>query len=227
MSYFVPEDMEDFFEEVSTFDQKVYELKESLRASVKEDFIKKIKSLEEENAKLRVIRDNWDCLESELKEKCDLYEKEAKEAVQNAKEMRFNDLVASVSPVAYKVACKTYRKPKCDKCDGFRQRQYITPLGRKASEECICNEPIYEYYVEPIPLVEFQFTYWNGEISNKYYLFNDSPEASQYTAFEDGFSDNKDFSDIYKHRAMFRSEDKAKQYAEWLQEKERKSEVSP
>lgn len=51
---------EDDFYELSEFDEKIYDLKESLRKSVKKEFTDRIEELEKELETLKGFRDNKD-----------------------------------------------------------------------------------------------------------------------------------------------------------------------
>lgn len=215
-----------FYFEPSEFDEKVDEFKKSLRASVKEEILQEMEWLRKDNEKLIDIRDHWNEkvreLESEYTAKMRELEKklhEAERIADSAKRMALFDLIRSYPDHAYTVKAKYVQRPKCDKCNALRELPYVTPRGFTRYEPCECKETKPVYYVKAIPLAEIT-CHWNGEPCIKY-LYNDDPDA-EWLRFASKFFDNTPFDqiDIHEVTPLFRSEDRANQYVEWLNHQE-------
>lgn len=211
---------DDFYDDSCEFDQQVEEFKESLRIAVKKEFMDRMERLERDNAELREIRDNWDRKVQELQRECIRRETEAAKVMLEEKRIRFNELIAEVAPVAYAVKYRVTQPPKCSLCDEYRKREYITPLGKKAKEDCTCNVSFYDYYVKAVPAVELR--YESEGIRYVNYLFNEEAQ-DRFSMLSGTLIDDKPFSLDNRYGAMFLSEEKAKAYAEWLNEKEREA----
>lgn len=146
---------EDFYdEECDYFDSTVAELKEQLKKEVKQDIQNKIKNLEEENIELRDVKENWETLKQEYKDKINEVEIEKQYILDNAKREIYNatlkDLFENCDyfKKLYKVDYKTERREKCDKCDEDRNLTLIDCYGRKHKVICECYKSKKIYYAE-------------------------------------------------------------------------------
>ena len=209
---------DDFYDESSEFRQLMHEFEESLRSSIKQEFLDRMEILERDNANLREIRDNWDRKVRELQEACIQREAEAQKVIRDAKRIRFRELISEVTPVVYAIDYNIVPKPKCNLCDEYRRIKYITPTGRQATENCTCNDSNYEYYVKPVHAV--QLKYDDNGIKRVEYLFNEDAE-DRLSALRSRLIDDEPFDIKNRYGAMFLSEEKAKAYAEWLNKEER------
>ena len=170
---------DDFYEPVSEFDMMVEDFKNSLRASIKEEITQEMNRLREENESLRDIRLNWDKkileLESGIREK--EYElskaiRAAEASAREAKRLRLKEILKEVAPVVWTIEYKQIKKPKCNLCDQYRKRSYITPLGRQAKEDCDCSIIKNKAYVKRATLCRFY-----SDIRNElrvFYLVSDN-----------------------------------------------------
>lgn len=217
---------DDFYSEPSEFNEQADEFKKSLRASVKEEILAEMDRLRKENEKLMDIRDHWNEkvreLENEYEAKMREIEKKLREAeriADSAKRMALFDLIRSYPDRAYTVKVKYVQRPKCDKCNERRELPYVTPRGFTRYERCECGESKPVYFVKAIPLVEIA-CYRNGESCAKY-LYNDEADA-ECLRFVSVFFDSTPFDqiDMHQNTPIFRSEDLAKQYVEWLNNQE-------
>lgn len=217
---------DDFYSEPSEFNEQVDEFKKSLRASVKEEILAEMDRLRKENEKIMDIRDHWNEkvreLENEYTAKRRELEKklhEAERIADSAKRMALFDLIREYPDHAYTVDKKYVKRPKCDKCDAKRELPYITPRGITMHEKCECAEPKPAYSVRSIPIVEIA-CHWNGDPFPKY-LYNNDPD-NVYLRFVSKFFDDTPFDQIDERREilLFRIEDRANQYVEWLNNQE-------
>lgn len=212
--------------EPSKIDKMVDDFKSAIMATAKEELVEEMDALRKENEELRNIRDKWDAkiseLESEYAAKRNELEKrlrEAEAAADNAKRMRLFDLIRDYPDHAYTVDMKYIQQPKCDKCNALREIKFTSPLGRTMYEKCECASTKPVYSVRAIPLVEIT-CHWNGDPCVKY-LYNNDIDAD-WLRFATKFFDNTPFNqiDIFRETPLFRSEDRAKQYVEWMNNQE-------
>lgn len=220
-------DDEGFYSEPSEFDDQVNKFKKSLRASVKEEILSEMEWLRKDNEKLMDIRDHWHDkvreIENEYETKMRELEKklcEAEAIADSAKRMALFDLIREYPDHAYTVDKKYVKRPKCDKCDAKRELPYITPRGIAMREKCECAELKPVYSVRAIPLVEIA-CHWNGDPFPKY-LYNNDPD-DVFLKFVSKFFDDTPFDQIDERREtpLFRSEGRANQYVEWLNNQEK------
>lgn len=214
----------DFYDEPSEFDQLVEEFKNSLRLSIKEEFIREIECLRKENESLREIRDNWNAKVGELEKdyanknrELDKAIREANDAAVNAKELRFKELVDEVAPVVWTIEYEVVRLPKCNLCDEDRYRDYITPLGRAAKEECECAVKKRIAHVKRAPILRIEEL--GRSMLRTYYLTCDD-DHSTYNRDSYEFCDDTPFEKINTwRRPLFHDENRARRYAAWLNKK--------
>lgn len=214
---------DDFYSEPSEFDEQVEEFKESLRASVKEEFTQEMERLRKENESLHEIRDNWNAKVLELekdyaskKRELDGAIREARDAAANAKKLRFKELIDEVAPVVWTIEYKTIRLPKCNLCDEHRYREYTTPLGRTAKEECECAARKERAYVKRAPILKI---YGMDRTEMRPYYLTCNDDCSVYRD-SDEFYDDTPFDEIRGwRRPLFHDETRARRYAAWLNKK--------
>lgn len=207
---------DDFYCEPSEFEMQVEEFKDSLRASVKKEITQELERLRKENASLIDTRNNWVKKVRELEDDYEAKKLELDEAIRNAKQTRFKELVSEVAPVAYMVVCADIKLPKCCLCDDKRRRKYITPLGRVAYEDCECAKRKKLYHVERSPIVRIS-SLTNGGISTLYLV--DRFAESSWSRESDNFYDEIPFEKINAYRPLFHDENRARRYAEWMNKK--------
>lgn len=223
-------DYEDYYEP-SEFEEKMEELKKSLKESVREEICNKIKELEEENMRLRDIKNNWDKLESEYKSKCAELERDKNSYRQNAAQMRLEQLfeATGMNVILYKPSTTIVYKPKCEKCDDVRRIHYISPQGLNREENCKCADIFYKYYPSPQFLCEFRVNRYRNN-NNKYPLLMWFKESQNNNGYYDGYIydsssyckfiyNGEDFELVkreYSHNVFFREESECQKYCDWL-----------
>lgn len=210
-------DYDDFFAP-SEFDQEVDAFKNTLRQSVKTEILEELERLREENEELNLLKMNFDERVRLYKEDCQRREFEAQRAIDNAKRAHFNELVNEVAPFAWCVDWRYISQEKCGECDQYRQRHFISPLGREMKENCLCAESTKEYFVKRVPVVELRYT--KKGIHDVHYLANEAGE-DRFSSYESDFFDDVSFESINPwRRALFHSENKARLYAAWKNKRE-------
>lgn len=225
---------EDFYdEEYDYFDSTMADLKEQLKKEVKQEIQDKIKTLEKENAELKDVRENWEEIKREYKEKEIQLEHEAEEEKRNAKYLPIKKLFENFQTEYYQVH-KYYKKDaKCDKCNEDRKLILTDCYGRKHEVDCVCNNKTHlEYIVETRYVAGISsISKRNSELMVWFYLTyqedkreEDSYYSSSYfinnkiiKKFEDMSQEQKDkeYQDWY-----FTTLEEAQKYANYLSSKE-------
>lgn len=227
MNYY---DYEDYYEP-SEFEEKMEELKKTLKESVKEEICNRIKELEEENMRLRGIKENWDKLESEYKSMYVALEREKNSYKQSAAQMRLNQLfeATGMNVILYKPSGTYVYKPKCDKCDDKRKIHYVSPQGRNCEENCMCADRYYKYVPSPQFLCEFRVNRYRNN-NNKYPLMMWFKEYRESNSDYDGYTydsstyctfiyNGEDYEFVkteHPYDVFFREELECLKYCDWL-----------
>ena len=147
---------EDFYYEPSEFDVQVNGFRESLLKSVKEDFISEMEKLKAENVTLQSVKNDFEQIKREYEDKKRELERDRSNLQSKMRRERLVDLLKDHQIILYKAYSKRECPPKCDKCDGKRKIQYISPLGRKTSEDCLCNEGKTIFFPQEFVRYEFK-----------------------------------------------------------------------
>lgn len=224
-------DYEDFYEP-SEFDQMVEEFKDTLRESVKKEWLDRMNRLEEENKELRVVKKNFNQIKNDYAKaewKC---EQESKRAMENAKKdayrARLSELLGDMKAEYWSIKKEFIKKPKCDKCDEHRMVAYITPLGKKAKEYCICAETESKYV--PCEMVIYQIELCNSGIGARFVKkYKDDEDIfvsdSEYYGHKFVVKDEDDISSLAEkneYSLYFESFEKCQEYCDYLNLKEQK-----
>lgn len=146
---------EDFYdEEYDYFDSTIADLKEQLKKEVKQEIQDKIATLEKENAELQDVKENWEQIKQEYKNKINEIQREKQYILDNAKRETYNATLKDLFDNCdyfqklYKVDYKTEEQEKCDKCDENRELTIEDCYGRKHKVHCKCSDKRKVYYSE-------------------------------------------------------------------------------
>ena len=145
---------DDYFCEETEFDERINELKDSLRSQVKEEIKNKIEELTKRNEELEERQKNLSILEKEYQDKIMNFEYEKEQIITNAKKELYNanleqflDFVFE-HQVLYEVNLNTIKQEKCPYCDDKRYIKAKDILGREYEVSCKCSGHKTEYYVK-------------------------------------------------------------------------------
>lgn len=221
---------DDFYNEPTEFDGKVEELKESLAGAVKKEFLEEMERLKKENQKLQGIKAHFEQVKRDYENKKLECERVMRNAEQNALRMRAYAVMDKFKLFEYTPqTVRLYRK-KCEKCDSSRQIMVELPSGKKVYDECECGRE--SVWVEvPRCLIRYEITSrdcspyvvafykaFGIEENGRYYDLDYA--ASVYSEGED--IDALEFSALEKrdkNRILFRSEERCREYCEYLNRK--------
>ena len=156
------EDYMDYFD-YSEFDAQIEEFKDSLRNSVKQEIMDKIKSLEEELDKYRNIKENYEAKMTEMNN-----------IDKQLKEKAYTDIFKGDKIDAWGIQYRyDYIKPQCDKCDDKRRIHFKSPSGVDHSESCSCSKTrcIYDIVPAEVSYITSKLRRFRSESSPKDTLY--------------------------------------------------------
>lgn len=208
------------FNPSTEFDEQIEELKDSLRSSVKGEFLERIAELEKELAELKELKENWDEKVNEInKEKREL-EKARSEAKKEAEKIRLSELLADCFKEAWSVTKKYYYpNEKCDECDEEGYITFLSPQGREFKDKCKCRQRKMEYILTKSDVVKIrQEKNFKPEIYFKYLSHTNAEHYEEIASVY--FADNKPFNDIEIYTKIFFDKEKAQAYCDWLNQKQ-------
>ena len=210
---------EDYYEP-SEFEEEIQNLKQSIRDSVRKEIKDEMDRLRVENAELREVKENWQEIKNvHVKAMSDL--KFAKENAEwEAKKARAKDILADLAVIGYRPSVRYEVGPKCDKCDQYRYRHFISPLGREMKEECTCKKAKRIYSPAENKLLEFHI---GREIGSVYYERAEDKDidCDTYSLRADVYKElPDDLTKINEYRAVFINKDDCQRYCDEMNKAE-------
>ncbi|MEI2341636.1 hypothetical protein [Priestia megaterium] len=215
---------EDFYHEPSEFEIQVDEFKKSLLQSVKQEFIEEMDQLKLENQELQSIKQNFEKIKSEYKEKERQLERERNGLINQVRRERLSALMKDFEVIMYQAYTRKERPPKCNQCDKDRRIKYKTPSGKDAYEDCTCKQGKTVYFPKDYICSEFKinsqrngmaaFYRVNQERDYDYYSYDSSIYA------ETIFNNMMDYEGLNSYRTFFKSKEECQEYCDYLNAKE-------
>lgn len=189
---------ENFFEP-GEFDEKIEELKNELRESVKKEINDGIEKLRKENKELQGIKRNFESIKKDFEKKKDECDRAMRNAESRAKQTRLKELMEHFKFTLWAVDWDYQYKKKCDKCDVHRRIQVVLPSGKKVDDECSCRVSKKVYRPKENVLYEFsernrEFVAWyraKGDEGEEYFVEDIRAEYAKTIV-----DHNKDFKEI-------------------------------
>lgn len=226
-------DYDDYWAELSEFDQQIEEFKDSLRNSVKDEIKEKIASLENELSELKEFRDEKDKFIQECESKVREAKREAEVAIRTAKESeekwkkaRLHQLLGDYLTVGWKVGNSWEYGEKCNKCDENRKIHFTSPQGKKYTEDCQCAKRHYKYFPKEATLCKFYVRKENfGWDDNRYYTVVDcDDDYDRYERADHVYtsSDDIDYEKVNSYNAVFLNEEDCQKFCDWKNKQELK-----
>ena len=135
---------EDYFE-LGEFDEKIEELKDALRNSVKQEIKDEVDRLRKENEELRDVKNNFEKIKRDFERKKSECEREMQEAERKARRARISELMELYKITMWRVDWALQYKEKCDECNDERHIQVTLPSGKIVDDDCKCrvNKKVY------------------------------------------------------------------------------------
>lgn len=215
------DEYDDFYEDYSEYNDLIYELKEALKKEVKDEIIQEMERLKKENEELADIKANWDAKVQELENKKYEYEIAKSQAEDNAKRVRFKELIKPFVKEAWGIHDDwVYAYPKCDKCDNKRHIHFTSPSGKDCMEDCKCSRKIRRS--EPIAAKIVEIDNSNEYRGIKVYFQFTNYDSDYGISRTTNIYEGQDFSEIdrYSDIVFFNKED-CQKYCDYLNQIER------
>lgn len=215
---------EDFYdEEYDYFDSTIADLKSQLKKEVKQEIQEKIATLEKENAELKDVKEGWEKIRQEYKNKINENEREKQCILDNAKREIYNatlkDLFDNCEYFSkiYKVDTKYTSQEKCNKCDEERKLTVKDCYEREHKVNCKCSASKCKYVAIENTTTQI---YVQKEAQRDYFTFS-VREDSEYVY---GRKMNKEYvlekfhKDKVKsyYNTYFTTLEEAQKYADYL-----------
>ncbi len=153
-------DYEDYYSEYSEIDRLITELKDSALKGLKQDIKDKMEKLEKENKELQAVKNDWQKLEQEHKNKIRELEQKTEQSIKDAYKLPIKELMEKVQDEYYQISRESKPYKKCDKCDEQRYLHLKDDYGREHKVKCECDKSYPSKYV-----VKTDYMVGLGEIS--------------------------------------------------------------
>lgn len=208
---------EDFYNEgPSDYELFMNDLKETLKKSIKDEFIKEMDKLKAENKKLQDVKENFEKIKLDYAHKEQELKAREQDMEKNLARKKIMELatIADMKAQIYYIDDDTAYLPKCDKCDENRLIHFKSPTGKDCTESCPnCGTTYHKYYVKPIDTMKILFPNDPALHRVAYYLRHDRWGESYSYELQDiykGSAADYDISSGYKmHHTAFESKELA------------------
>lgn len=208
---------EDFYNEgPSDYELFMNDLKETLKKSIKDEFIKEMDKLRAENKKLQNVKENFEKIKLDYAHKEQELKAREQDMEKNLARKKIMELatIADMKAQIYYIDDDTAYLPKCDKCDENRLIHFKSPTGKDCTEPCPnCGTTYHKYYVKPIDTMKILFPNDPALHRVAYYLRHDRWGESYSYELQDiykGSAADYDTSSGYKmHHTAFESKELA------------------
>ena len=219
--------------EPSEFEEKCDELKTMIKQSALKEINDELVRLKSENTSMKSIVDNFNNKVKELEQEKQKYiwnENKLKEEITcQLRKERLSNLLDGFQTTLYTINNEGKKQPKCNKCDENRYIHFKSPSGKDMTELCECCRSNNFYVVKESECKEFRICDFSndnrkGKLIGWYKLRRardndyDYYENSDYAY--DSIYDNQPFEEVNRNKIYFYDKDKAKEYTDWLNNKE-------
>jgi hypothetical protein len=214
---------EDFYDEPSEFDIAIEHFKANLMKSVKEDFISQMERLKKENEELQDVKKDFEQIKRDFAHKKSELEREYETLKSNVRRERLVDLSKDHKIIMYKAYSKRKYPPKCDKCDINRKIQYVSPLGRKTTEDCLCKEGKSIYSPAEFIRYEYRLNRNNNAVTAWYRQYSENEDGFVYDSSihaDQIYSPDMKFEDLKQYSTFFKTEEECQAYCNYLNSQE-------
>ena len=225
-----------YYDESPYYDELTYELKESLKKSIKEEVLNKMEKLEKENKELLEVKQNYNQIKADFERKKNEYDTKLKDLESEMKKTKLHELVLQMCPsvIMYHVYKDRsyYRIPKCDKCNDSRRIVFTSPFGKEFSDDCpYCGEKYRKFIMEEVELRKLSYTWNTSRYDDKPYYSEfgcncricDSDYYDKKVFFNaNRCVDDKTFEEIVEFMTddnegvYFTSKEKAEEFMNWM-----------
>lgn len=220
---------DEFWDFSVPYEQEYVEFFNNLKNSVKEGVKQELEGLKDENSRLQKIVDGIQEKEANINRRERDLQTAIEVSAQSAKSLALKELLEPLEDIYWDITYKHEQMPQCDKCDKYRRREYITPMGRVAYEKCSCDIGKNVYFPKAMTLHKI---YRKDKQLNGYYTMNTRGEELAYYGGNDDrifetktptkflISKEEDFKNYSRFNSMFATKELCEKYCEKLQKEE-------
>lgn len=210
----------DDYYEPSEFDIMISEFKQSIVDNTRQEIKERIQKLEKENAELQEVKKNWNQIKKEHESAIRELRYKTENAEKEAKKQRVADILKSIAVKGYRPDYIFENLPKCNKCDVNRRIHYVSPMGRKMTEECECAKRKIKYFPKEVKCLKINVG--NSSVEGFYFeLCHEDSYQDTWTSCSDFYESLPESLDsINGYRAVFLNEEECKKYCDWMNEKD-------
>ena len=218
-------DDEDYFEP-GEFDEKIEELKNELRESVKKEIKDELEKLRKENKKLQDIKENFESVKKDYERKKAECNRAMQNAEHKAKQARLKELMDCFKITLWSVRWDYQYKKKCDKCNFQRYVKVTLPSGKMADDDCECGIGKLVYYPQEQILYRLSDGYRQ---LMAWYIPRSNAEDDTFTYTKDVkviIDHDKDFEEIDEKKlqgTFFTTKEECQEFCDYMNEKEENS----
>nr|DAL48250.1 MAG TPA_asm: hypothetical protein [Caudoviricetes sp.] len=215
---------DDYFEP-SGFDEKIEELKNKLRESVKAEIKDELEELRRENKRLQEIEENFEAIKQDFEAKKNECLRAKANAEATAKEARLSELFDKYRLVTWSLDYDILYPEKCDKCNNDRNIIITLPSGRQVADDCKCNTPKKVYHPKENVLYSIESNKNNIRVyyKNRSYDYGEDMVADSSSVHPDEIiNHNKPFDKIKVNcprEVFFSSLDECQEFCHYLNRK--------
>ena len=224
-------DEEEFWDFSAPYEQEYVEFFNNLKDSVKGDIKQELEDLKNENSRLQKIVDGINEKEANINRRERDLQTAIEVSAQSAKSLALKELLEPLEDIYWDITYKHELMPQCDKCDRYRRREYITPMGRVAYERCSCDIGKNVYFPTEMTLYKI---YRKDKQLNGYYTVMNARGGSEELAYYGGHNDSfdyktptkflmskeEDFKNYSRFNSVFATKELCEKYCEKLQKEE-------
>ncbi|MFF2016245.1 hypothetical protein [Paenibacillus sp. NPDC058177] len=214
----------EFYREPSEFEGQINVLKESLMNAIKDEHKAEVERLRRENAELQEVKRTLETIKRDYNQKVVELDMQKRDLKNEVRRERLVHIMDNLKFELFRAGKDWMSGPKCEKCDEGRQIHFLSPSGKKCSEDCDCKKR--NYFYKPSTHICSSFEVRNGKVLAWYKPYSDADgmeleylggsNAPRFIYSGESFESIKeDFYGVY-----FRAEEDCQRYCDWLTEQE-------
>lgn len=137
----------EFYYEPSAADEIFNEAQSKLIECLNDSIKNKINAIKEENTRLKKENKELRAKISNIEWREREIESREKNLEQSVLQKTFSEMLKPIEKqiVVWRIAHTYVYGEKCNKCNDNREIEFVSPLGKKLTEKCVCSKP-YDYY---------------------------------------------------------------------------------
>lgn len=212
---------EEYYDDHSEFDAQVDEFKESLKKAVKQEHIDEMNRIKKENEELQEVKKNFEAIKQEYARKEQALENERRHLLSKVRQERLTELLKGSEVTMFRASVDYVDAPKCDRCDDYGKIHFLSPLGKKMTEQCSCKKSVKVYVAEEVVRTEFKVSRYDSVLWYKPYRSSEDgivlDEYASSSVAKKIFKKGDSFAKLNQYETFFVSQEDCLEYCEYLQ----------